>query len=159
MKLSPLHHRILNILVEYHQTNTMPMKCEEIAKKINLSNGHIRNYMLALKNLKLIKSIAGPKGGYIPTDCVYEKLYSSNNKNEKLQIYHNNKLSKVLLQEIILKPPNKGILHVTGNIHNFGIGDKIHIASIKLIFRGVVVERDDTNNSLICSIELIFFRK
>jgi len=157
MNLSPIHHRIIKVLVEHHQTTYKPMKCEEIARYVNLSSGYIRNQMLILKNLKLIKSVPGRKGGYIPTACVYEKLLF--HEDEELQIYQNKRLSRALLKEIQLRPPNNGILHIIGDIHDFKVGDRINIASKKLIVSGVVVGRDDMSNSLIYSIEVLFLRK
>ena len=80
-------------------------------------------------------------------------------ESEKLQIYQNNRPTSVTLQEIRLKPPNRCILHVAGDIHNFRIGDRINVASRKFIVSGIVMWRNDLNNSLISSTEVVFLIK
>ena len=58
-----------------------------------------------------------------------------------------------------LRPPNSGILHVLGDICDFKVGDRIKVASRKLIISGRVEGRNDLNNSLLSSIEVAFLSK
>jgi len=58
-----------------------------------------------------------------------------------------------------LRPPNSSILHVRGDIRAFKVGDRIKIASRKLIFSGRVDGRNDLNNTLLSSIEVAFLIK
>ncbi|KCZ71367.1 hypothetical protein ANME2D_02094 [Candidatus Methanoperedens nitroreducens] len=81
-----------------------------------------------------------------------------NQETERILIYLNNRLSNVTLQEIRLKPLNNGIVHVTGDISDFKIGDRINIASEKLIVSGRIIGRDEQNNILFTSIEIAFIR-
>jgi predicted transcriptional regulator len=111
-----------------------------------------------LKNLKLVKSVPGPAGGYLPTGLAYETLGFSQ-ETELVPVYLNNKLSNVRLQELQFKPPNNGILYVKGNIQDIKMGDRVNISSEKLLVCGKVVGRDDVSNSLLSSIEVAFFRE
>ncbi len=135
------------------------MKTVEIVETMNHpSPGTIRNQMQTMKALKLVRGIAGPKGGYLPTELAYEML-EFGQEAEDIPIYRNEKLSDVTLQEMRLKPPNSSILHVLGDIRDFKVGDRIKIASKKLIISGRIVGRDDMNNSLLSSIEVAFLRE
>ncbi len=111
-----------------------------------------------MKTLGLVRGIAGPRGGYLPTELAYENLRPGH-EAEDIPIYRNEKLSDVTFQEMRLRPPNSSILHVFGDIRNFKIGDKIKIASRKLIFSGRVEGRNDMNNTLLSSIEIAFITK
>ncbi len=120
--------------------------------------GTIRNLMQTMKALGLARGIAGPRGGYLPTELAYETL-GFGQEAEDIPIYRNEELSGVTLHELRLKPPNSSILHVMGDITDFKIGDRINIASKKLLVSGRVVGRDDLNNSLLSSIEVAFLRE
>jgi len=153
MKLSEIQKQFVKVLVGLYNEKYRPIKGEMIAEQANLTMGTVRNHMQILKNLKFVTSISGPNGGYIPTSLAYENLGFSK-ELEKISVYLNNKLSNVSLREIHLLPPDNGILYVIGDIRNFKIGDKINIASQKLIVSGKVLERDDLNNTLLSSLEI-----
>ena len=111
-----------------------------------------------MRALGLVRGIAGPRGGYLPTELACETL-GFGQETEDIPIYRNEKLSDVTLQEMRLKPPNSSILHVLGDIRDFKVGDRIKIASKKLIISGRVEGRNDMNNSLLSSIEVAFITK
>ncbi len=111
-----------------------------------------------MKALGLVRGIAGPRGGYLPTELAFETL-GFGQEAEDIPIYRNEKLSDVTFQEMRLRPPNSSILHVLGDIRDFKVGDKIKIASRKLIISGRVEGRNDLNNSLLSSIEIAFLRE
>lgn len=111
-----------------------------------------------MKALGLVRGIAGPRGGYLPTELASEIL-GFGQEAEDIPIYRNEELSEVTLQELRLKPPNSSILHVLGDIRDFKVGDKIKVASRKLIISGRVEGRNDLNNSILSSIEVAFITK
>ncbi len=158
MKLINTQEEIISVLVDLYEKTCRTVKCEEIAERIHRTHGTTRNQMQVLKNLKLVKGVPGPKGGYLPTGLAYEHLKFSQ-ETELVPVYLNNRLSSVRLQEIQFKPPNNGILYVTGDIRDFKTGDRINISSEKLLVCGRVVGRDDMSNSLLSSIEVAFFRE
>lgn len=51
-----------------------------------------------------------------------------------------------------LRSSNSSILHVLGDIRDFKVGDKIKIASRKLIISARVEGRNDMNNTILSSI-------
>lgn len=108
-----------------------------------------------MKALGLVRGIPGAKGGYLPTDLAYEILRLGQDA-EEIPIYRNEELSDVTLRELRLKPPNNSVLYVVGDTRDFKVGDRIKIASKKLIVSGKVEGRNDLNNSLLSSIEMRF---
>jgi predicted transcriptional regulator len=153
MKLTATQQEIIKVMVDIYEKKGSAVKCEEIAESIHLIHGTIRNQMQIMKSLKLVKGVPGHKGGYIPTGFAYENLKFSQ-ETERIPVYLNGKINSVTLKEIRLKPPNNGVLHVMGDIRDFKTGDRINIASKKLLISGIVVGRDDLNNSLLSSIEI-----
>jgi len=111
-----------------------------------------------MKGLGLVRGIPGAKGGYLPTELAYETLGFGQEAID-IPIYRNEELSGVTLHELRLKPHNSSILHVLGDTRDFKVGDRIKIASSKLIFCGRVEGRNDLNNSLLSSIEIAFLRE
>jgi hypothetical protein len=157
MKLTAAQQEFIKVTVDLYEKAGRAVKCEEIAESIHRTHGTVRNQMQVLKSLKLVKGAPGPKGGYLPTGFAYENLKFSQ-ESARVPVYLNGKISSATLQEIRLKPPNSGVLHVMGDIRDFKIGDRINIASKKLLISGRVVGRDDLNYSLLSSIEIAFLR-
>ena len=84
-----------------------------------------------MKALKLVRGIPGAKGGYLPTELAYETLGFGQEAID-IPIYRN---------------------------EDFKVGDRIKIASNKLIICGRVEGRNDLDNSLLSSIEIAFLRE
>ncbi len=158
MKLTNTQQEIIRVLVDLYEKTGRAVRCNEIAERIHRTRGTIGNQMQVLKSLKLVKGVPGQKGGFFPAGLAYEHLKFSQ-ETELVQVYHNGKISSAMLKEIQLKLPNNGILHVMGDIMDFKSGDRINIASKKLIVSGRVVGRDDINNSLLSAIEIAFLRE
>ncbi len=158
MKLTNTQEEIIRVLVDLYEKTGRPVMCDEIVESIHRTRGTIRNQMAVLKSLELVKGVPGQKGGYFPTGLAYEHLKFSQ-ETELVQVYHNGEISSAMLKEIQLKLPNNGILHVIGNITDFKSGDRINIASKKLLVSGRIVGRDDTNNSLLSAIEIAFLKE
>lgn len=156
LNLSNTQEKILSALVNLYQKKGCVLKTAEIVETMNYrSPGTIRNLMQTMKTLGLVRSIAGPRGGYFPTDLAYENL-KIGHKVEDIPIYRNEKLSDVTFQEMRLRPPNSSILHVLGDLRDFKVGDKIKVVSRKLIISGRVQGRNDMDNTLLSSIEVAF---
>jgi len=159
LKLSNTQKEILNALVNLYQKKRCPLKTVEILEAINhRSPGTIRNLMQTMRAIGLVRGIAGPTGGYLPTELAFETL-GFRPEAEDIPIYRNEILSEVTFQEMRLKPPNSSILHVRGDIRDFKVGDRIKVASRKLIISGRVEGRNDLNNTLLSSIEVAFLIK
>nr|WAH99829.1 MAG: hypothetical protein OI716_00275 [Candidatus Methanoperedens sp.] len=156
LNLSNTQREILTALVNLYQKKRCPLKTVEIIETMNYrSPGTIRNLMQTMRAIGLVRGIAGPTGGYLPTELAFETL-GFGQEAENIPIYRNEKLSEVTFQEMSLRPPNSSILHVLGDIRDFKVGDRIKIASRKLIISGRVEGRNDLNNSLLSAIEVAF---
>jgi hypothetical protein len=159
LRISNTQKEILTALVNIYQKKGSAVKTIELTEFMNnRSPGTIRNLMQTMRTLMIVRSIPGVKGGYLPTELAFETL-GLRQEAENIPIYRNEKLSDVTFQEMRLRPPNSSILHVLGDIRDFKVGDKIKIASRKLIISGIVEGRNDLNNSLLSSIEVAFLIK
>jgi predicted transcriptional regulator len=159
LNLSNTQKEILTALVNMYQKKGSAVKNTELTELINnRSPGTIRNLMQTMRALMLVKGIPGEKGGYLPTELAFETL-GFGQEAEEIPIYRNEKISDVTFQEMRLRPPNSSILYVLGDMRDFKVGDKIKIASRKLIISGIVEGRNDLNNSILSSIEIAFLRK
>ena len=65
---------VLKALVDIYRKKNKPIKSDEIAVTTGRSNGTIRNIMISLRALNFVESVAGPKGGYIPTPGAFGEL-------------------------------------------------------------------------------------
>lgn len=74
LQLSPSQKRVLTSLVNLAENADRPISGREIAESIDRNAGTVRNQMQSLRNLRLVEGVAGPKGGYVPTDEAYETL-------------------------------------------------------------------------------------
>jgi predicted transcriptional regulator len=159
LNLSNTQRDILTVLVNLYRKKYCALKTVEIVETMNhLSPGTIRNLMQTMKALGLVRGIPGAKGGYLPTELAYETL-GFGQESIDIPIYRNEELSGVTLHELRLKPPNSSILHVLGDTRDFKVGDRLKIASSKLIICGRVEGRNDLDNSLLSSIEIAFLRE
>jgi len=156
LNLSKTQREILTAVINHYHKKGSALKSKEIVETINhLSPGTIRNLMATMKALKLVKSIAGPQGGYLPTELAYD-VVGFKQEAEEIPIYRNEELTDVKLAELRLKPPNSSILHVLGDTRDFKVGDRIKIGTSTLKLRGKVVGRDDINGNLLSSIDVAF---
>ncbi|GAB7008758.1 Rrf2 family transcriptional regulator [Halorubrum trueperi] len=74
LQLSSSQTRVLTSLVNLAENAERPVSGREIAEAIDRNAGTIRNQMQSLRNLRLVEGVAGPNGGYVPTDEAYETL-------------------------------------------------------------------------------------
>ncbi|AGB38877.1 Rrf2 family transcriptional regulator [Natronococcus occultus] len=65
---------ILTTLINKHQSNGSPVSARVIANEIDRAPGTIRNQMRMLATTGLVESVAGPKGGYKPTEAALTLL-------------------------------------------------------------------------------------
>lgn len=162
MELTSIQKDIIITLINLQRQKDRAIKGEEIAEVIQRNPGTIRNQMQLLKALSLVEGVPGPKGGYKPTGAAYDALRIQQLKNESVvPIYRNNViLNGATAAEIsftTVRSPEmcNGTIKVLGNIKNFAMDDKIQIGPTpvnRLIIRGEVTGRDDTNNSILFDI-------
>ena len=65
---------MLTALVNLAENSEAPVSGRTIAESIGRNPGTVRNRMQSLRDIGLVEGVAGPKGGYVPTDAAYETL-------------------------------------------------------------------------------------
>ena len=73
--LTSVQKETLQTLINlYENSDGNSVKGEDIAKVMNRNPGTIRNLMISLRSLSLVKGVPGPRGGYKPTIEAYHSL-------------------------------------------------------------------------------------
>ena len=162
MELTPIQKDILIALINLQREKDRAVKGEEIAELISRNPGTVRNQMQSLKVLGLVEGVPGPKGGYKATGEAYEALSITAMDHEaKVPIYRNDQIvDGATVAEIsftTVRHPDlcHGMIKVLGNIKGFEQGDLVQAGPTpvnKLVVRGEIVGRDDTQNTLVFSI-------
>jgi len=162
MELTPIQKEIIIELISLQRQKDSAVKGEEIAELIDRNPGTVRNQMQSLKMLGLVEGVPGPKGGYRATGAAYEALnVTTMDKEAEVPLYRNEDMVKgATVAEIsftTVRHPEmcSGRLKVLGNIKEFSGGDLVQVGPTpvnRLIVRGEVVGRDDTENLLLFKI-------
>jgi transcriptional regulator len=162
MELTPIQKEIIIELINLQRQKASAVKGEEIAELIDRNPGTVRNQMQSLKMLGLVEGVPGPKGGYRATGDAYEALnVTAMDKEAEVPIYKNEEVVKgATVAEIsftTVRHPDlcNGRIKVLGNIKAFNSGDQVQVGPTpvnRLIVRGEVVGRDDTENLLLFEI-------
>jgi predicted transcriptional regulator len=162
VELTPIQKDILIALINLQREKDRAVKGEEIAELISRNPGTVRNQMQSLKVLGLVEGVPGPKGGYKATGEAYEALSITAMDHEaSVPIFRNDQLvDGATVAEIsftTVRHPDlcHGMIKVLGNIKGFEQGDLVQAGPTpvnKLVVRGEIVGRDDTQNTLVFSI-------
>ena len=162
MELTPIQKDIIISLINLQRQKDRAIKGEEIAGVIQRNPGTIRNQMQLLKALGLVEGVPGPKGGYKPTGAAYDALRIQQLKNESVvPLYRNNTIvngaTAAEISFTTVRSPDacSGVIRVIGNTKDFVMDDKLQVGPTpvnRLIIRGEVTGRDDTNNSILFNI-------
>jgi predicted transcriptional regulator len=162
MELTSIQKDIIIALINLQRQKNRAIKGEEIAEVLQRNPGTIRNQMQLLKALGLVEGVPGPKGGYKPTGAAYDALRIQQLKHESVvPIYKNNVIvngataSEISFTTVRSPDMCNGVIRVLGNTKDFVLEDKIQVGPTpvnRLIIRGEVTGRDDTNNSILFNI-------
>ncbi|MFA4936483.1 MAG: CBS domain-containing protein [Candidatus Methanoperedens sp.] len=163
MELTPIQKEILTALINLYRLKKHAVKGEDIAEIIKRNPGTVRNQMQSLKALGLVEGVPGPKGGYKVTGATYRALsLSEMEKETPVPLRRNDELMENATAAEIsfttVRHPDlcNATVHVIGDIRKFDVGDSITIGPTpvnKLVMRGSVIGRDDTNNSVLFVIQ------
>lgn len=163
MELTPIQKEILTALINLYRTRKHAVKGEDIAEIINRNPGTVRNQMQSLKALGLVEGVPGPKGGYKATGETYQALCLSELEKEAVvplkrndELVQNATAAEISFTTVRHPDMCNATVHVIGDIRKFDIGDSITIGPTpvnKLVMRGEIIGRDDTENSLLFVIQ------
>jgi predicted transcriptional regulator len=163
IELTPSQKKILEALINLYRETETAVKGEDIAEEVDRNPGTIRNQMQSLKALQLVEGVPGPKGGYKPTGNAYDALQIQEmDQAADVPFRHNGDLIEgANVQEIDLTSVHhpelcRAEIRLQGSISNFHEGDTITVGPTplsKLLIEGTLDGKDDTNNSLILTID------
>ena len=163
IELTPSQKKILEALINLYRDTESAVKGEEIAEEVDRNPGTIRNQMQSLKALQLVEGVPGPKGGYKPTGTAYDALQIQEMEQAAdVPLQHEDELiPNANVQEIDLTSVHhpelcRAELRLQGSISDFHEGDSVTVGPTplsKLRIVGTLDGKDDTNNSLILTID------
>ncbi|WP_255195994.1 Rrf2 family transcriptional regulator [Halorarius litoreus] len=163
IELTPSQKKILEALINLYRESETAVKGEDIAAEVDRNPGTIRNQMQSLKALQLVEGVPGPKGGYKPTGNAYDALQIQEmDQAADVPFRHNGELiTGANVQEIDLTSVHhpelcRAEIRLQGSISDFHEGDDISVGPTplsKLLIEGTLDGKDDTNNSLILTID------
>ncbi|PSP37776.1 TrmB family transcriptional regulator [Halobacteriales archaeon SW_8_65_20] len=163
IELTPSQKKILEALINLHRESETAVKGETIADEVDRNPGTIRNQMQSLKALQLVEGVPGPKGGYKPTGTAFDALeLQEMDQPADVPFQHDGELiDRANVQQIDLTSVHhpelcRAEIRMQGSISDFHEGDSIVVGPTplsKLRIDGTLDGKDDTNNSLILTID------
>ncbi|WP_291766135.1 CBS domain-containing protein [Caldivirga sp. UBA161] len=164
MSFPPTYMRVVEALLELYNMHKRPIKSKEIADKLGMNEGTIRNIMVALKAMNLVDSKTGPYGGFIPSQKAVEFVKSPmviNPVNDIAQIFVNGKPINVYATGIelvnVFNPyMSKAVIKILGNVKAIHPGDNVRIGptiNARIIVEGIVLEDNSLSKELVIVIK------
>jgi predicted transcriptional regulator len=163
IELTSSQRAILQELVNLYRGTDSAVKGEEIANEVDRNPGTIRNQMQSLKALQLVEGVPGPKGGYRPTATAYDALQIEQmDQAADVPLSHNGDLvpeanvEQIDLTSVHHPEECRAKVRLRGSLSEFSTGDSVTVGPTplsKLRIDGSVEGKDDTNNSLILTID------
>ena len=163
IELTPSQKKILEALINLYRDVESAVKGEEIAEEVDRNPGTIRNQMQSLKALQLVEGVPGPKGGYKPTGTAYDALQIQEMEQAAdVPLQHEGELiPNANVQEIDLTSVHhpelcRAEIRLQGSISDFHESDSVTVGPTplsKLRIVGTLDGKDDTNNSLVLTID------
>ena len=165
-KLPSTYATVLSTLVELYNLHKRPIKSKEIAERLNINEGTIRNIMIALKIMGFIDSKTGPYGGYIPTQKALEYVKlpgASPVAHEIVPIYIgvtpiNVYATSIEILDLLSPFGSKALVRVIGDLREIKVGEKIRIGpstSTRVIIEGTVIDKNVASNEVVVQIDRI----
>jgi predicted transcriptional regulator len=163
IELTPSQQNILQELVNLYRESETAVKGEDIAERVDRNPGTIRNQMQSLKALQLVEGVPGPKGGYKPTATAYDALQIQEiDSAADVPLIHEAELvPDANVEEIDLTSVHhpeecRAEIRLRGSVSEFHEGDEVTVGPTplsKLRIDGTLEGKDDTNNTLILTID------
>ena len=163
IELTPSQKKILEALINLFRDAESAVKGEQIAEEVDRNPGTIRNQMQSLKALQLVEGVPGPKGGYKPTGTAYDALeIQEMDQAADVPLEHDGEgVPGANVQEIDLTSVHhpelcRAEIRLQGSISDFHEGDSVAVGPTplsKLRIEGTLDGKDDTNNSLVLTID------
>ena len=163
IELTASQRAILQELVNLYRGSESAVKGEAIADGVDRNPGTIRNQMQSLKALQLVEGVPGPKGGYRPMATAYDALQMEQmDQAADVPLAHKGEsvpeanVEQIDLTSVHHPEECRAKVRLRGSISAFSKSDSVTVGPTplsKLRIDGTVEGKDDTNNSLILTID------
>ncbi len=155
--------KILESLVELHNNYKRPIKSKEIATRLGMNEGTVRNIMISLRAMGFIDSKTGPYGGFTPSQKAMELLRSPSMmagisdiapiavEKQGTVMYATN----IELLDMLNPFITKAIIKVMGNLRQLPLGSLVKIGpttNARIVIEGQVMEKNDQMREVVISI-------
>lgn len=157
MDITESQREILNELVNGYERREEPVPAPDLADATDRHVGTIRGLMQLLKSIDLVEGVAGPDGGYVPTETAFETLdRRRGDDGETLGLAHEYERADVAVEEVrftAVHHPDKCVATVTlrESVGRFGVGDPVVVGPTPmagLAIAGAVEAVDEGRNEL-----------
>jgi len=153
----------LNSLIDLYVAQRRPIKSKEIADKLGINEGTVRNVMITLKVMGYIDSKTGPYGGYVPTQKAFEYVKMPSSSMLALDIapilinksQTNLYVAGIELLDLLNPFTNRALVRVLGDTRGIRIGDNVKIGptiNSRVVIEGVITEKNDNLRELVVAI-------
>lgn len=162
ISLSARQKSVLSTVIELYEATGEPASGELIAETEGRAAGTIRNQMQPLRDLNLVESVAGPRGGYRPTSTTYEILgYEKLDQPAAVPVTRNgDAVDGVIVESIDLVHIDhprrcRAELRIRGPLRGFHSGDAVRVGptpKTNLIVKGRIEGTDESNRLVVVNI-------
>lgn len=163
LQLSSSQERILTALVNLSEGRDTPVQGREIADDIDRNAGTVRNRMGSLRTLGLVEGVAGPDGGYVPTDAAYDTLGIERLENAATtpverdgDLVEDVTVAEIDLSSVANPELCRAELVIRGSVGSFDAGDRVTVGptpATGLRLSGVVDATNVDGNTLLVRVE------
>ena len=147
-KITPAQKRALSALISIYSDKKDFVKSNEISKALGIKASYIRTIMHKLKTYGYVKTLAGNRGGYTPTEKAYKEL-GIIPKLVKIPVLINSKKLELLVERISFISTDSTYMRIKiFDTCEVQIGDEITVEPTpinKFVLCGKVVGKDDLN--------------
>lgn len=147
--------RALTVLVNEYQQHGTPVKSGRLAELLDRTPGTVRNKMPQLESLGLVEGVAGPSGGYRPTEKAFEVLdRDPNTERESVTVAHDFERVDATVESVSFTNVNhpsdcRAWVTFQTPMPSIEVGDPVAIgptAQAGLVVAGEVHTTNDTGN-------------
>jgi predicted transcriptional regulator len=164
LDLHETQRRALTVLVNEYQQRGSPVNSNVLAERMDRTPGTIRNKMPQLVSLGLVEGLAGPTGGYEPTEKAYQVLdRDPDTERESVTVAHDFERVDATVESISFTNVNhptdcRAWVEFQTAMPALEVGDAVAIgptARADLVVAGEVHTTNDTGNRISITVSQI----
>jgi len=164
LDLYETQRRTLTVLVNEYQECESPVNSATLAELLDRTPGTIRNKMPQLESLGLVEGVAGPTGGYEPTEKAFEALgRDPDTERESVTVAHNFDRVDATVESVSFTNVNhptdcRAWIEFQTPLPSLAVGDAVAVgptAQANLVVAGEVNTTNDTGNRISLTISRI----